>query len=143
MHMLAPMAGSARLAGCTVGDGFILLGSVRTELVEVATAHALRSLPANPSLAVHPRCGTNIAVAGLLAGGLLSLAELPRSRGFRAWVLRIAALCMAALLARPAGLWAQRHITTSGQVEGMRIAAIQPLRWGHWTLHHVVTHYDG
>ncbi|MGC9358903.1 MAG: DUF6391 domain-containing protein [Anaerolineae bacterium] len=143
IHMLAPMAGGAHLAGCTLGSGFLIMGPVPTQIVEIATSRALQGLTADPGLAVHPRCGTNLAVAGLLAGALLSVAESSRPRGLRAWLWRGLALGIAALLARPAGLWAQRHLTTSGHVEGMGIAGIRRLRWGRWTLHHVVTRYTG
>ena len=146
IHMLAPMAGGARLAGCTLGSGFVIVGPAHTEIVELAASRALRALAADPGLAVHPRCGTNLAVAGLLAGALLSVAESASSRpsrGVRAWLWRGVAIGTAALLARPAGLWAQRHVTTSGHVGGMRIASVRRWTWGQWTLHHVVTRYTG
>lgn len=143
MRVLADMGEGARLAGCAVGDGFLLLGPVHTEAVETAVFCALRGLAVDPGLAVHPRCGTNLAVLGLIATGLLSLAELVHSRGVRVWLLRGVALGVTALLARPAGFLVQRYVTTSGYVDGVHVAAVRPSRWGDLVLHYVVTRHDG
>jgi len=143
MQTLVAMGGGTRLAGCAVGDGFLLLGPVRTEAVKVAVSRALRGLSADPGLAVHPRCGTNLAVWVLLAMGLLSLVELDRARGVRVWLWRGVALGATALLAGPVGILVQRHLTTTGHVDGLRVAVVRRSRWGRLVLHHIVTQHVG
>jgi hypothetical protein len=139
MHMLAGRAGGGRLAGCTVADGFVLLGPVRTADVQGAVSRALIGLRRDPSLAVHPRCGTNLVALYVLAAGLVAFGARQRARGARAWIWRGAAIASAALLARPAGLWAQRHITTTGRVERVSVGAVRRFRFGSVVIHHVAT----
>ena len=58
-----------RMAGYSFPGGFFLLGDVPTEQVREVVAQALsRMNNGERYLAVHPNCGTNFAVSGLLAG---------------------------------------------------------------------------
>ena len=58
-----------RMVGRATGDGYYLYADIPTELLESATHEALQRMKAGEGyLAVSPFCGTNLAVAGALAG---------------------------------------------------------------------------
>ncbi|MFQ5813711.1 MAG: DUF6391 domain-containing protein, partial [Anaerolineae bacterium] len=69
IHVLTEYKPRRDLVGRTTAWGFYLFGEVETEEVAVAVSEALARLRRGEhSLAVHPRCGTNLATAGVLAG---------------------------------------------------------------------------
>src|SRR6202035_3648807 len=58
-----------RFAGISFAAGFFVFGDVPTEAIRPAAEEALQLLrTSQPELAVHERCGTNLAVAGVLTG---------------------------------------------------------------------------
>src|SRR5438270_13974715 len=58
-----------RLAGVSSALGFFVFGDVPTEAILPAAQEALSLLrTTQPELAVHERCVTNVAVAGMLTG---------------------------------------------------------------------------
>jgi len=143
MHQMRNRFGGSRLAGSTIASGFFLFGPVRTEDVQAAVGRAVEALRGDPDQALHPRCGTNLATLYLLLAGLLGVSSKRRERGVRAWIGRVAAVATAAALARPAGLWAQRHLTTTGQVDGLHVVAVRRAQFGHWVVHQIETQHDG
>src|SRR5262245_3508682 len=73
--MLGRPGARYRLIGRAVSDGFYIYGRVPTDLLAECAEEALaRFHRGEGSLAVTPLCGTNIAVAGVLAGTLATLA---------------------------------------------------------------------
>src|SRR3989442_6469372 len=61
--------GPMRLVGRAVPDGFYIYGDIPTERLQELADEALARLQRGEAdLAVSPLCGTNIAVAGVLAG---------------------------------------------------------------------------
>ena len=82
-------------------------------------------------MAIHPNCGSNLAVAGILAGvgAFLALGELSRKR--KSWLDRLARLplaCTAAMLgivlAQPLGTALQAHATTQADVGELSIVGV-------------------
>ncbi len=68
-----------RLAGVSFAAGFFVFGDIPTEAVLPAAQEALHLLrTTHPDLAIHERCGTNLAVAGMLTG--LSAMTVARMR---------------------------------------------------------------
>ena len=58
-----------RLAGISFASGFFVFGEIPTEAILPAANEALTLLrTTQPEMAIHERCGTNLAVAGLLTG---------------------------------------------------------------------------
>ncbi len=143
MHQMRSCFGGGRLAGCTTASGFFLLGPVRTADVQAAVGQAVEALRGDPDQALHPRCGTNLVALYLLLAALLGLSGKGRKRGARAWIGRVAAVVTAAAFARPVGLWAQRHLTTSGQVDGLQVVAVRRAQFGRWVIHEIATQHDG
>jgi hypothetical protein len=105
--------------------GFIIFGALDPARVSVAAEEALQRLQAGEAeLAIHPNCGTNIAV-GLIFTALswLLAVLLPRQRAR----LSSAAVGVvgAALLARPLGMVVQRHVTTLPDLRDVRIREVR------------------
>jgi hypothetical protein len=63
-------------------------------------------------LAVSPLCGTNLAVAGVLAGLASTVSAGNRSRWERLPGVLLASM-LAVLAAQPVGRWLQKYVTTS------------------------------
>lgn len=126
------------LGGRTASDGFYIYGPVDTKEVAAAAADALGRLRAGEKdLAVHPRCGTNLAVTSLWASltaflawgrGRRSLAKLPGL---------LLATTLAVLAAQPLGPIVQKHITTSCNVESTTIKGVTRKDVGRMTIHKV------
>jgi hypothetical protein len=113
--------GSAR----SFSNGFIVLANVDLDLLRRATAEALRRLQAGEAeLAIHPNCGTNLAVgiSFVTLGTLLGMTS-GRSR------TRVAAAAASSLAgwvaARPLGEYIQRHFTTLPDLRGVRVTDIR------------------
>jgi hypothetical protein len=117
------------MGGVSDVGGFWIYGEVDTEILLEAAREALERLDAGESgLAVHPNCGTNIAVGALSAGALAWLA-MRGTRGSTGRRLRRmpAALLMGMLgyrLAQPLGPKVQEQITTNADVSSLRIVDV-------------------
>jgi hypothetical protein len=127
--MLARL-GPVRLVGRAVTDGFYIYGRVPTETLDSCAHEALSRLKqGEATLAVTPLCGTNIAVAGILAGlgSALAMGRKPRFE-------RLPNVCTAAmfgvLAAQPLGRLVQQHITTSPNVQSVAITGVRPMAGG-------------
>jgi len=113
---------------------------VETEEVAAAVSEALARLQGGEhSLAVHPRCGTNLATAGVLAGLSSFVAMSGRSKSRLAKLPQVVlAATMAVMAAQPLGLALQKHVTTSPEVEGVTIEEITRQRRGSVVVHEVI-----
>jgi hypothetical protein len=105
--------------------GFTIFADLDLEAVRRASAEALTRMRAGErELAIHPNCGTNLAVGTsvMLAGWLFALMTLrPRARVASAAIGSVAGFASA----RPLGSVVQRHITTLPEVDDLRIIAIR------------------
>ncbi len=112
--------GSAR----SFSDGFIVFSNVDLDLLRRASDEALRRLQAGEAeLAIHPNCGTNLAVGitFVTVGTMLGMTS-SRSR------TRVAAAAASSVAgwaaARPLGEYVQRHFTTLPDLRGVSVAEI-------------------
>ena len=148
IHVLSEHEPRRPLMGRTTDRGFYLFGEVETEEVATAVSEALDRLQGGEhSLAVHPRCGTNLATAGVLAGlssfVAMQLSCRPttgsgRSKSRLAKLPQIVlAATVAVIAAQPLGLALQKHVTTLPEVEEVTIGEITRLRRGQVVVHHV------
>jgi hypothetical protein len=105
-------------------DGFIVFGDVDLGELRHAINDALGRLQAGEAeLAIHPNCGTNLAVGASLVmlGTVLGLA----SSQTRTRVATAAASSIAGwAAARPLGEYVQRHFTTLPDLAGVRVTDI-------------------
>ncbi len=113
-----------RLAGISFAAGFFVFGDIPTEAILPAAQEALTLLrTTQPELAIHERCGTNLAVAGMLTG-LSAMAVAKMRRPFNTANNAMLASTAALILARPLGLTVQRYITTQTPNESMTITKV-------------------
>lgn len=128
-----------RLSGVSFASGFFVFGDVKTEDVRQAAAEALDRLRGRePELAIHERCGTNLAVAGMLTG--LSAMTVARMRKpFNTFNNVVLASTAALVLARPLGLLVQKYLTTRTPSATMRVARIRHLTFLGSPAHFVST----
>jgi hypothetical protein len=137
IHILAEH--NWRLMGRTTTRGFYLFGEVETEEVVTAVSEALIRLQRGEhALAVHPRCGTNLATAGVLAGlfSFVVMSDRSKSRLSRL-PQTIMAATIAVIAAQDLGPAVQKHITTLPEVAGVTIEEITRQRRGQVVIHHV------
>ncbi len=115
-----------RLAGISFAAGFFVFGDLPIEAILPAAQEALTLLrTTSPELAIHERCGTNLAVAGLLTG-LSAMAVARMRRPYNSANNVILAATAALILARPLGLTVQRYITTQTPNASMTIEKVTP-----------------
>lgn len=132
-----------RLAGYSYPGGFFVLGNVSTEDLRKGALIALTRLRnGERRLAVHPNCGTNLAVSGL-AAGLLAWLGMAGARSRRERAGRLPLVVMLAMfglaVSQPLGPLLQERVTTSGDPQGLTIESVHPVPFGRLRLHWVVT----
>jgi len=141
IHVLSERHPDLRLVGRSDWTGFTLYGPVDTAELSEALASALQRLQAGEAqLAIHPRCGTNLAT-GMVLAGLASTAALSghrRSRLDKTLQLMLG-LGAALSLAQPLGAKVQERVTTSSNVANLRVAKILRLQRGTVIVHRIET----
>jgi hypothetical protein len=126
-----------QLIGRSDTTGFNIYGEVARSTLNDAAQRALARLQSGESaLAIHPRCGTNLVVAGLLTAvaAVLAIGRKPRLDKIPDVIL---ATTVAAFVAQPLGAKLQERITTSPDVRGAHIAEIRESRMGQVKVQHV------
>lgn len=135
LHILSRRNPSLHLAGHSDPGGFWVIGDISLEEIQAALNEALQRMQAGESnLAVHPNCGTNFVTSGVLASMAALAAMFGAGRRFqdKLWRLPFAVtLATLALIAsQPLGRLVQERVTTSGELDGMRVVKISPSRRG-------------
>ena len=127
MHILARSNPGLRLIGRSTSRGFLVYGDVETQTLANAASEALARLQSGErELAVHPRCGTGVATAGVLAGLAAFVAMQTERKGKWAALPRVLTYStLAVLVSQPLGLTVQREFTTEPNLEDVRIGRIQ------------------
>lgn len=113
-----------RISARSTSRGFTVFGDVDLGLLQRAVNEALRRLQAGEAeLAIHPNCGTNLAVgiSFLTVGTILGMSS---SRA-RARVASAALSSFAGMAAaRPIGQLVQKYVTTFPDLRGVRVTEI-------------------
>jgi hypothetical protein len=140
--LLQRLGTGARLVGRSTASGFYVYGDVDGEVVESAAQEGLRRLKdGEAELAVSPLCGTNLAVAGVLAG-VSSLLAIGKNNHQDRLGRVIFAATAAVLAAQPLGRLVQRYLTTSPELRGVDIRRVSSSRTGKWNMHKVETKHS-
>ena len=114
-----------RLSGVSFAAGFFVFGDVPTEDVRACADDALARLRGGqPEMAIHERCGTNLAVAGMLTG-LAAMTVTRLRKPYSTFNNVVLASTTALVASRPIGLLVQRYVTTRTPSPAMRIIGIQ------------------
>lgn len=145
VHELAAAHRGLRLVGRSDGRGFWLYGNVSTPAVLRAVQSGLHRLRQGEAwLAVHPRCGTNIAATALLTGGGAWAAALLPGRSRLGRLTRVMVATMTALaLGRSLGLLLQRHVTTTPDMDGIEVEEVRRLEQANMLIHRVLISSEG
>lgn len=116
------------MAGHSNPTGFFLFGDIPTEMVMDDVVEALRRLQSGESdLAIHPGCGTNLTLLGLVPS-VFALLVMNGTTTNKQRKDRFSALFLAILagifLGKKLGPLAQREVTTDADLSGMRVVEI-------------------
>ncbi len=126
LQLLAGKHPHIRLIGRSDPQGFVVYGRVDTVELANAVTEAISALQSgNSSLAVHPNCGTNLSVTGLLAGVFALAASRGKKSLWDALPAAIVAATVGILIGRPLGPIVQEKVTTSADVEGVRVKEVK------------------
>lgn len=137
VHVLTARDPSTRLIGRADTTGFNIYGDIPTDALISAANEALERLQRGESaLAVHPRCGTNLVVAGLLTAVAAAFA-IGRKPSIRKLPDAILATTIAAFVAQPLGMTLQERVTTSPDAVGARIVGVRQSQMGQVKAQHV------
>jgi hypothetical protein len=139
MHVLSQRNPFVSLVGRSTPSGFLIYGSVDTQdVADAATEALVRLQQGETHLAIHPRCGTNLAVTSILAGTAAFGATLgrPRSKLDRL-PLALTVATVAAILAQPLALRVQETITTLSDVGGIFVENVTRQERGKLIAHKV------
>ena len=140
LAVLASSGVKGLLAGYSTRGGFWLLAPASASIVEAAANTALKRLSSGESqLAISASCGTNLAVASLLASAVIRLVRAKRGGGRTDWPLTAVLVVGALALAKPLGSAIQRKLTTLSLVEGMKVSGVKTLQVGQFHLHRIFT----
>jgi hypothetical protein len=129
MHVLGERHHTLRLVGRSSPRGFRIYGTLPTESVLAAAQEGLLRLKGGQRrMAVHPNCGSNLVVAGILAGLAAFLVVGGKSKNWGQRLSRLPLACAAAtlgiLLAQPLGPMLQAQVTTQAEVGDLRIVDV-------------------
>lgn len=132
------------MSGHSDGGGFWIIGAVTNEDVRSSVDEALTRLQAGEhSLALHPNCGTNFVISGMLvalAGFVAFLGAGSRLRDRLERIPLAASLStLTLILANPLGTFIQREVTTSSVPGSLEVLDVTTTRRGRWLAHRVDT----
>lgn len=144
MTVLAERYKGVRMMGHSSPAGFVLMADLPTEIVTEAVLEAKRRLEnGEPNLAVHPNCGTNMAVSSLAgsvaAFGVLGLLS---RKGKNAWWHYLVAMAFAVpafLLAKPLGPKLQKSVTTDFETQDVAIQMVTSQKTANSFVHFIRT----
>ena len=114
-----------RFSGVSFASGFFVFGDVPTAAIRPAADQALARLRGDePEMAIHERCGTNLAVTGMLtAFAAMTVARMRKPyNSFNNIMLATTASIIAG---RPLGLLVQRYVTTRTPASNFRIGEVK------------------
>ncbi|MDI6857157.1 MAG: DUF6391 domain-containing protein [Dehalococcoidia bacterium] len=136
MRRLGP---NTRMVGRATPSGFYIYGDMPEGSVEESAREGLARLKNGESgLAVSALCGTNLAVAGVMAGLAALIASGGRNRWERMPTTLLSSM-LAVLAAQPVGRWLQKNLTTSADVSGLEITGVRHAGQGVRHYHKVET----
>jgi len=125
VHLLSRRGPYTQVMGRTTTDGFYVYGPVETQEVAAAASEALARLRAGEhGLAIHPRCGPTLAVAGLLAGLSSFLVWGGKGRRLTKLPRLLLAATVAVIAAQSLGFLVQERLTTSTDLEEVTIKGV-------------------
>lgn len=125
INVLEKLAGHRlNISGLSRENGFYITGIQNPEMVEQAAIQALGLLKEGDcQLAIHRRCGTDVAIANFISA-LVFLALLLTTGSFSIFNI-IIALLLSNLISPYLGEYVQKYFTTSCDVINMKIVGLE------------------
>ncbi len=144
MTILAERYKGVRMMGHSSPSGFILMADLPTEIVTDAVLEAKRRLEnGEPNLAVHPNCGTNMAISSLAgSAAAFSVLGLLSNKGRNAWWHYLLATLFAVpafLLAKPLGPKLQKNFTTDPETQDIAVQMVTSQKTANSFVHFIRT----
>ena len=144
LHVLSRRFPDRTIAGHSDPKGFWILGNFTLEEIKDGVEEALQRLRnGEKRLAIHPNCGTNFVVSGVLAGLAAMVAMIGVGNRTRDKVERIPLAAVfatiALIISQPLALLFQEKVTTSGEPSGLQIVSITTVYQGKTKAHRIVT----
>jgi hypothetical protein len=144
LHLLAEKHPHVSLGGISGPGGFSVIGDVSTEAVAEAAIQALKKLRSGQAqLALHPNCGTNFAISGILAGLAAWLGTLGAEKSFRRKLERlpliVTLVTLVLVLTKPLGPMIQKSITTTGNPGNLDLVRVETSLRAGVRFHRVIT----
>ena len=140
VHLLSARYPQRGMGGHSNPTGFFIFGDLPTEDVRSAVHEALARLQSGEAgLAIHPGCGTNYAVMGLLAGlfALMGMSGMKSDRQrLERFPLVMTLSVLAFMIAPPLGNALQKQVTTEANPGTLTVLEIYPVSKN---VHRVVT----
>ena len=135
--LLPRLEGKPKLVGRAGLNGFHVYGNIPTDILEPTAREALcRLQDGEESLAISPLCGTNLVVTGLAAAVASTIAGRGQ-RGFGKFIRVAEASIIAVVIAQSLGRLAQKHLTTTPDLDNVEISGVIPMGQGKTTRHKV------
>ncbi len=128
IHLLTEAKPGISVSGYSLIKGYWLLGHVELEDVQRSAEKALARLNnGEKKLAIHPNCGTNLAVIGLCTAAAAMITTMD-TKDDDSFINRFSAYTTAgligALAGKPLGPKVQKQITTDADVSSISIVGI-------------------
>jgi len=144
MTILAERYKGVRMMGHSSPGGFMLVADLPTEIVTEAVLEAKRRLEnGEPNLAVHPNCGTNMAVSSLAGSAVaFSTLGLLSRKGKNAWWHYPIATLLAVpafLMAKPLGPKLQEKFTTDPETQNLAVQMVTSQKTANSFVHFIRT----
>jgi hypothetical protein len=144
LQILSKRRPSVSLAGLSDVGGFWVLGEVDTEELAGAVEEALAELRrGNQGLAIHPTCGTNFMISGLLAGSAGWVGMLGSGSGFKRkldrWPVVVMLVTLVLILTQPLGPLLQARITTEAKPGDLQVTQVLFLPRRNFPIHRITT----
>lgn len=143
VHILSARWPGLAMAGRSDSRGFWLYGDVDSAQVDSAVREAMDRLDAEPHLAIHPHCGTNLVVGGMMAGltTLVAVNHLRQGRrqesAFETLPRLMLAGTVAGVASQPLGPLAQKHVTTLPRASDARLVSVERSERGKHVVHRI------
>jgi uncharacterized protein YqhQ len=125
INVLEQLAGhNLNISGLSREDGFYISGIQNPEMVEDAAIKSLRLLKqGNCHLAIHKRCGTDMAIANFVSALIFLI--LLFTTGMFSILNIVIALLLSNLISPYLGGYVQKYFTTSCDVANMEIVGLE------------------
>lgn len=144
LQVLGEKRAGRALAGYSDTQGFWVVGEISAEeLLDAANRAAARLRAGESGLAIHPFCGTNFAVSGLLAGFVAWLTLLRPAKGLGRKLdqlsLVVSLVTVTLMVSQPLGPRVQAAVTVQPQIGDLQVSEITRYPRPNVTLHRVRT----